>query len=283
MKKTLFASIFCVLQFIGFCQSETDSLIFYTELDQGEAIDSIGDNDGVVSLATPTTDRFGLDDQALFFNENANVRFAATSSLMLGTENFTISLWFSSEDSTHNGVLFNKGRGANDLPRIFLRFTGGTEPGMIQWRLGDENNTVESSYTNTSLFNGEWNHAALVREDTALSFYLNGELIERTVDASISTINPDSDRSFYLGAQERSATSSSLGNFLSGSLDDVKIYRRALDGEEVLSLFDEEVIEEEIDYTDPIACYSLSNGEAIDNIGDNDGCLLYTSPSPRDA
>ena len=109
---------------------------------------------------------------------------------------------------------------------------------QVQWRVGDENTTITSSYVDSSLFDGEWNQAVLVKEDTTISFYMNGELIEKIVDPAISSIDPDSDRPIYLGAQDWVGSFGSLGNYFNGGLDDVKIYSESLSSEEIESIYE---------------------------------------------
>ena len=65
---------------------------------------------------------------------------------------------------------------------------------------------------------------------------------------------------------------------LNGGIDQVRIYSSVLTGTDITKLFNES---SQITTSNLVAHYKL-DGNADDSAGSNNGCLLYTSPSPRD-
>ncbi len=206
----------------------------------GNANDEIGENDGVIYGAVLSDDRFENIEHAYSFN-NSYIRIDHDNELDLGAGSFSISAWFKTANKNTYGVIINKGEGTTIKPRIFIR-TMETPSSTLQWRVGDGINNVTVSHTDSSYFDNEWHHVVLVRQNSSISLYLDGVLIDETIDSQLPTINTNSARPILLGVQDSVYSSSgNLGfaNYFDGSLDDYRIYNRSITDLEVDSLYNE--------------------------------------------
>ncbi len=89
-------------------------------------------------------------------------------------------------------------------------------------------NSITSSET---LVANQWFHIVCVQQsDTALSIFVNGTRTDKVV--TTGTWTPDAGESLYIGR-----FSSSITQYFSGFMDDVRIYNRALTAQEVYDLY----------------------------------------------
>lgn len=238
--KLLFFSSLFLLSVTANCQIVTGGNIAKYYFDDSTADDAIGTNDGVIYGATLCPDRCGNVDQAFEFN-NAYIRIDHDSALDFGTGDFSISAWFKTDNYDSYTVIFNKGEGSLTVPRVFIRTMQSPEY-TFEWRVGNGVNNVVGTYTDTSFFDNQWHHVALVRNSNSLSFYLDAVLVDVTNNSQLSSINVNSDRPIIIGAQDsvyRSSGNIPISNYFDGQLDDYRIYDRAINSLEVDSLYRE--------------------------------------------
>ena len=173
---------------------------------------------------------------------------------------FTISLWFkregTAEDNSSLGggptdaaIISNKnwGSGSNAGWGIFMSSDGG-----IKWNIASPRKdvTIASGFGGDGVADGQWHHLVITHDrDGSARFYLDGNLKSSTSLSGVG--NLDTGLPIVLGAD---------GNFnyrWRGSMDEVAIWRRAIDAEEVASL-----------YTDTLSGKSITRKSIIDS--DND-------------
>jgi hypothetical protein len=84
-----------------------------------------------------------------------------------------------------------------------------------------------------STHDGEWHHVACTWDGSALVLYLDGEVVDRDDSQSGAVVH--SDRPLYVGRGDNGYTSYYA---MDGGIDDVRVYDRALDADEVGSLYE---------------------------------------------
>jgi hypothetical protein len=223
-----------VWRFITKAIPPTQGLMAYYPFN-GNANDASGNgNNGTVNGATLTTDRFGRTGHAYLFNgssNNINCGNPQNNSLDLGT-NATLSAWVNF-NSVGNGyqVLIGKDIGP-----------GNCIDKWIMWYNAYSNNYVTSftiNWTGCSQgwlgsnvwtpITGQWYHIAIAKSGNQYTFFLNGNQNGYT---TTTVAVPDVNADLTLGMADG-------GNFLNGSLDDVRIYNYALSTAEIQQLYHE--------------------------------------------
>ena len=210
------------------CQNPpNDNLVAYYPF-SGNANDQSGNGyNGVVQGATLTSDRFGHTDSAYYFDGiNDIITFPGLD--WNTSASFTTALWFkyctkdygtmlTKQDGVHGGFDMNFAKEwAPEKVRVCVGSTDGTWHG------------VECAFEDTT----QWHHLALVYNKSAAMFseYLDGTSIgSQPIDSVISN------EAFVASAGQGIRDDSGLGWF-KGSLDEIRIYSRALSATEVLAL-----------------------------------------------
>ena len=78
-----------------------------------------------------------------------------------------------------------------------------------------------------------WHHFVGITTSSQLIIYIDGIF---SASATYACPNPPVQNSWYLGADNNGG----LNNFWNGSLDDVRVYNRALSASEILALYNAE-------------------------------------------
>jgi Concanavalin A-like lectin/glucanases superfamily len=209
----------------------TNGLVAYYPFN-GNANDASGNgNNGTVNGATLTTDRFGNGNRAYAFNGTGSyIDAGATVFHMLPTA-FSISVWFNTIGAIANTVMLDETQGAT--------FTVQTLHDSIS--MSYMNNGVWITVC-TALFNlQEWNHlAATYSNSIGVQIYLNGLLINTMPIGLPITADNDSRYKFMIG-RWGSTLSQDQNNlrYFDGSIDDIRIYNRALTASEIQQLYHE--------------------------------------------
>jgi regulation of enolase protein 1 (concanavalin A-like superfamily) len=200
--------------------ADTD-LVGWWKLDDGAgltAIDSSGNgNDGKIT-GTPTWIAAGKYDGALQFNgTDCFINCGNGTSLNQFTNQITMSFWIKTAGFTTTfATVISKGDGA--------------------WRMGRNagGNVMHMGYTGGNYFDGskvvtdnEWHFCAGVYNGSIATIYVDGAA-DTTNSASVQIPNGGT-YNVLIGANEQQA-----GRFLAASLDDVRLYKRALTLDELL-------------------------------------------------
>ena len=196
----------------------------------GNANDESGNgNNGTVNGANLTMDRFGNANSAYYFDgTNKSIQIASAPENTLGTNNFSISTWFKSSSSDEMFMWTKSSTNCGDTevgPSIGFRQSNDGSLSVV----ADLSNiyTLNSS---VAVNDGLWHFAVLVRENNAMTLYLDGR-----VEVTIS-IDLDADFTtrldLYIGG------TSLCGNFYNGDIDEFSIYDQALSGAEISELYD---------------------------------------------
>jgi hypothetical protein len=198
----------------------------------GDANDVSGNgNDGVVSGAVLTTDRFGAANSAYSFNGGSSV-ITAGSVIAPGQSAISVAAWFYRTTPLPNSYTSNivnqadvNGDGAG-FSLMLKETTGGNSRVRFLWndQIGGRSDvsTEDIQYL-------QWNHVVGVYDGMIQAIYLNGSLVNSV--SNQGAINFPSNP-FRIGHEDRPEVAG-----FAGKIDDVYIYNRALSPAEVSTLY----------------------------------------------
>jgi hypothetical protein len=232
MKKYLFTLI--ALLCLGFTMNAQvnlqEGLVGYWPFN-GNANDESGNgNHGTVNGATLTADRFGNTSSAYYFNGIDNFIVINDNDLLDITESFTLSVWVNPNliNEGHNRIL-NK-HYANQEYNGTWDF--GIYDGKADFNASPFFSPDHSS--NSSINENVWSHLLFAYDNSGNSWklFINGTLDSEGVCVFEITNNS---YNLFVGVEEYE----SFQWFFQGKIDDIRIYNRALNGDEILALYNE--------------------------------------------
>jgi hypothetical protein len=219
-----------IVLFASVAAAATDpNLVGWWKFDEGTGTivyDSAGGNNGTLVNGPVWT--AGQIDDALSFDGSDD--YVAISSFSISTNNGAIGLWFeTSADFTANygsqGYLISKDS------QFFGYLTVAGNGTVPYWIVGETN--LQNDYF-VSIEGvvpvGVWNHIAVSFYNKTAKTYLNGVLIQ-TVPVTSSSLTLT-----RIGGRTQ--------EFFNGTIDDVRIYNRALSAEEIWQLYAGEEVNE---------------------------------------
>ena len=208
-------------------------LVGYWQLN-GNAVDSSGQgNNGVNTGATAATDRFGTAGKAMYF-DGGNNYININNGPNMGTSDFTICVWAQLGDSTYQWQrLFGKKAAAAANAGYSIYYGGDTRKFM--WSTA--NGTAANEYWTINTFPGnDWYHIVMVRNNADEKkgyFYINA--VRQEISAVPQILNTDTASLASIGALP-----SGGGLRFKGSIDEVKVFNRALTAAEILAMYNHE-------------------------------------------
>jgi hypothetical protein len=192
----------------------------------GNASDESGNgHNGTVIGATLTTDRFGNFNSAYSFDGNDRIAVPDDPALTFGIDPFTIMAWLKFSSFSVDGGYYLMGHSAgpgNTNKWIFwlgndgISFVQGPDVGWIP--LG------------TAMFElGRWYNVAIRRNGSELTAFVDG----RSIGTVVRSFNiPDPAATLMIGSAELDRPNRPFR----GSIDDVRIYNRALSDSEITEI-----------------------------------------------
>ena len=209
----------------------TEGLVSAYEFN-GDAGDGTGNgNDGTVSGAVLTTDRFGASGSAYSFDGGSSV-ITAGSVIIPGQQALSVSAWFYRTTPLPNSYTSNivnqadvNGDGAG-FSLMLKETTGGNSRVRFLW---NDQQGGRSDVSTEDVEYLSWNHVVGVYDGALQAIYLNGVLVNSVANQGAITFpsNP-----FRIGHEDRPEVAG-----FAGKIDDVYIYDRALSASEVQTLF----------------------------------------------
>lgn len=154
-------------------------------------------------------------------------------------ESWTLSIWAKLEGTGQNDLrIFSEGNTENSNPLFNLGTHNGGASGQLDLFMRQTGwPTVNHIHTVGEPFDGDWHHIVFVQENGARSIYIDGELDELEIAEK-----PEGDwlvNNTSIGGILRSSAS----HWVSGVLDEVAIWKRALSAEEITEIRDSGVPE----------------------------------------
>jgi hypothetical protein len=203
----------------------------------GNARDESGNrHHGIVHGVRLTTDRLGNPRSAYNFNglnnyieveDNSDINFDKTTS-------FSISLWFAAAtDLAAVKELIDKGTDTSIVYEVLMNAGNKKSVSvMVYDQYGGESLIAESSVSPSW---HPWNHlvAILNRENDTLQLYFNDVKVAERYYYNCDNCDISSGSSLKIGMDRLHK------NFFGGAIDDIRIYNRVLNQEEIHELFSE--------------------------------------------
>ncbi len=186
-----------------------------------------GNNGTLVGGPVPTIGRLG---QALSFNGTSQYITAGSSSVFDFTSSpFTLSAWIYPTSLSNGPVPFYKGRYRSNGYYAQILSTGEVD------FLTNQSGSNQLSKTNTgSIVTGKWQLLTITRSGTSVRIYVNG--IDKTTTAGSHSDPVSSSDTFAVNTYNYAGYQNTY--IMSGSIDDVRIYNRALSQADVTQLYD---------------------------------------------
>lgn len=193
----------------------------------GNASDSSGNgNDGTlngVSFASNNTITFAQFTSPSYINIPDNSTFDFSNATGV-----TIAAWVRQEQSTSGYILIKMGLGGSSDDEYSLSIN---ETGNVDGAFNSPT-TFKVIQSRSSIVLNTWNHIVLIwnKADSKITFYING-VMDTTVNSSVTSIN-NTTEPIRIGKPQQNA------NSFIGSIDDLRIYNRALTTSEIMILYD---------------------------------------------
>jgi hypothetical protein len=221
----------------GSSEIPIDGLIAYYPF-TGNANDESGNaHSGTVNGATLTTDRFGSTDRAYLF-DGINDYISAPYSADLNTPTISISVWvkLSSLVGASQARIVNRQSTAGGIESWGVEVFGSNYSGSGNYNkftFHSANCTVNKNIVSpTHLSASVWYHIVAINDGTTQRLYINGSL--DTSDSSLGNVCASNLAPLVIG---KSGPLS--GFYFPGTIDDIRIYNRALNQSEIEALYQE--------------------------------------------
>lgn len=178
--------------------------------------------DGIDQNVLPSTDRFGNESGSVSFDGSSSLAVLPAQSYTPFTNDFTISFWEKAYTLTPSAPL-SIGSFQNNLDILFNAGGIGLWP---FWNGAGENGIKSLTYPGQYTDN-QWHHIVLTKRDDRVQLFVDGNYKFQTVYT-----NSIGETDYLILGQ--SSNSSSNWN---GSLDELRIYNRSLNDQEILSIY----------------------------------------------
>lgn len=207
--------------------SVTSNLVGYWPLNEGAGTkaDDVSGNSNTGSLVNSPAWTSGKLGKALFFNGGTSrVTIPNTTSISLGGA-YTTSLWF--KTTTANRRIMVKENSGNPT-NYSLQIDGS---GYLSGGVYDGTHNPSFSNTSKIVTDGLWHHAVLVRDGVSKLYVYVDNVPQSVTDTTVGFTITDATASVILGMRN-DGTSQFVG-----SIDDFRIYNRALSATEIYNLY----------------------------------------------
>lgn len=195
----------------------------------GSAADSSGNaNDGTVSAATLATGQNGLANSAYYFDGSSYIQSPSGKVYAkFGTTDFSVSYWIKPGTiSSTSYVLDIKYAGTNEAGYNLFIYPSYTSAFTVA------NGSTQTGLTSTAtISSGQWGHVVGVRSNWGMQLYVNG-ILDKSQSGFAVRWNTNSYYPLTFGAYTSGVSSKYVG-----SIDDVRIYNRALTTSEVNAIY----------------------------------------------
>ena len=208
-------------------ESAYSSNVALYQLD-GNANDTVGNHNSTASNVTYSTGKFG---QCAVFNGSSQYITTGVDSSDISMTNTSFSCWVNF--TATSGTIMDNG-GAASTGRGLILETGS---GYIVWQQANGTGGQSTSITSASnsYNDGNWHHVVgTIDGNRVMKLYIDGNVESSTPTANSSATSP-----LYTLEIGRRAFYNS--QYFNGSIDQVRIFNRALDGDEVFKLYAEHI------------------------------------------
>jgi hypothetical protein len=193
----------------------------------GNATDSSG-NDITLTNSGTATYAAGKFSNSVDVNGSSQHLYSADNADLSITGQVTISAWINPDTVTGTQTIAGKWDGANESYLLSLNGSA------VRMSIDGAGNYAETA--TTVVTTGSYQHVVGVYENASgtVSIYVNGVKKSVTVTGTIPTSIADDGGRFSVGAEDSTGGAT---NYFNGKVDDLRLYSRALSGNEASSLF----------------------------------------------
>lgn len=217
----------------------------------GNANDLSGNgNNGINNGATLTTDRFNLNSSAYDFTHTGLVWSAGLHQVInvphsssFNSNNISVSFWFYARSYFFSGI-----PGTDKASRLIGRYENGySNPNGQTWGLdlfnnqirgfvlkAAPNNNQESITASTNISLNQWHHVVMTFDNISLKLFLNGVLIQETINPINFSINTIGTSGISIGCSNQANGYWYESN---SKIDDAGFWNRALTQQEITNLY----------------------------------------------
>lgn len=236
----------------------TNGMVAYYPFN-GDAMDASGNgNDGITKGVTFGLDRFSVKNKSASFLGNSNSYIQIKNSRTLTTASqLTISGWIkTSQGGSGNPRIYSKGWSPNSAGEIIINRSLGNS-NAISYSVVSPERTKGNGVTSIGTVTPElWAHIVFTDDGNRQSCYINGSL-DSFVILGYGYI-PTNSMDIFLGRNSQNPS-----DYYQGSIDDVRIYNRALSGAEVAALHQYESVPQRPDPRRATADATVVNGFVV--------------------
>ena len=207
-------------------------------------------NNGVVTAATLTQDRFGIGSNAYSFNGAAGILVA--NSVQYNSDQTSVSMWVKPDSLPASGEVYLASFGGWQ-ERWKISLPGHGKPVWSTNNVGSNNSDMDAGGTNV-LVKGQWKHLVMTHDGVNDKIYMNGALV-----ATKAVAGALKKTKYPLGIGYSAVDTS---GFFYGSLDEVGIYNTALTAQQVTDLYNAQSVAKVV--TDTLVASYPFSGNAND-------------------
>ncbi|MEQ9716863.1 MAG: LamG-like jellyroll fold domain-containing protein, partial [Balneola sp.] len=209
-----------------------DSLVAYYPFNGNAKDESVNTNDGSVIGASLAVDRFGNPNSAYSFDGVDDYIVIDHSAEISSTEEMTISVFVKNDDLSQpiGRILSKKEGGGYSLD---INRTTGEIFGQYAFDSGDGG----VSFPISKIKEGGWHHFALTYDGEFVRFYLDGQVQDSLAKSGDILTNTEC---LVLGGEVKSGCEIDQNQFGELTLDDLRLFSKALSKQEIIKLFSED-------------------------------------------
>jgi len=230
MRNKLWISVAMLL--IGQLVSAQTGAVAYFRMN-GTGDDQYANHSATINGAIPTTDRYGRDSSAYYFDGQDDYLEMSNLAALKFTE-YTYSVWVKAEPISYQSYMpiISIG-GANGDQGLHVANNYYGQSGFTGYGWTNCSNPQVAYGTSSSIVDTSWHHVLYTRSSTEGKVYVDGVLITTT---SIPSNCPP----HYATSQERAVLGMRFNSskYFKGTLDELKIFNYALGADEVLAVYE---------------------------------------------
>jgi len=196
------------------------------------AADATGDGWNATLVNSPAWG-LGIMRNAVNLPASASQYLSFPSGIVSGLNDFTICCWVKL-NTLANVRVFDFGTGStfNSTTGTYMMLTPNSSSGNLRFAITTSGYGNEQSLTSsTALTAGTWTHIAVTLSGSTCKLYINGSVVAVKTNMTLEPSNLGNTTQNYIGKSQYSADP-----YLSGAIDDFRIYSRALSTNELTAL-----------------------------------------------
>ncbi len=237
--RLLMIALALILSFSGGASADlTTGLVAYYPFN-GNANDESGNgNNGTVNGATLTTDWSGNANSAYSFNGTSSYIVINDAPSLRLLKNYSIFAWVKADNT---GAFLTKGATTTLYPDYQLGILAGNTShpapfNISSWYEGDNDHSGEDRIISKNTISSDWAFVGVIFEGgNKISLYINGNF-DNSAIVNTEQIRQSS-YPLYIGAWRPPIDENSVSWLMNGSIDDIRIYNRALSESEIQELY----------------------------------------------